>query len=1398
MIDLSGEYSQCVNPCAHFTPRTCLRASLRLLILLWLIILPAWSFDDEDYPRTINFQNIMHNQDIALGEVEAILQDHDGFMWFGGRNGLLRYDGADFLNVTIATAEGQQAENTHVNQTIDLFEDSRKQLWVATRSGLYLYNSAREILVPVEDSQTHQRPFANNIVSSIAELPSGEILLASWNGLYVYSPTTGQFQWVDLAGQPLADTANRAIYDLAVDHTHNRIWLAAATGLIRFDWQNKHSQHYLPDKNNPDSVSNNAIKTIALDAQGDVWLGADNGLYRFNSSTEAFTRYTHAAENPRSLSDNMVRHIMVGKNGWLWVGCQGGLNLYNRSGNNFIRFEHEDGQPNSLSSSITRRVYEDRNGDIWVGTYPSGVNFYDRSSDAIRVLKPHGDINKGLLSKTVEAITEDQQGQLWVGAGGVTRYNPAEDSYVHYRNTEPNPGIKTLEPINGFSDKNGRIWFGSWLNSFFVFNPELNRFEQMPFDLQLAGAKLQTSDKLPDNSVWSIYQDRANTFWLGTHNAGLVQFDPSTRRYKIFAPIAGDNNSLSNAVVWTSREDSKGRFWVGTAKGLNLMDRRSGSFKRYEANGKLRHQLMNDSVLVIFEDSQGRLWFGTDAGLHLYREATDDFEVFGSAEGFVDSGIRSITEDPKGNLWLGTNNGIVLFNPSSHAVQNYVRHNGENIGGTSTGASITTSKGIVAIGSKNGLVLIDSNKMRINKQPVPIVFTELRIFTEKVAIGDAQGILPQALNHTAEIRLDYRKNMLSLHFAALNFHNPDKNRYAYKLEGFDNDWREVGNQRSALYTNLDPGTYIFKVRAANNDGVWNEQGRSMRIVQLAPPWRTLWAYAFYVCVLIAVIAALVRAQLNKRRHLEEQSRLLELKVAERTAQLKQKNSAIAAMLSNMRQGLFTLEPDGRIHPEYSRHLEDIFAEQQLAGKDGFQLLFSHSSLPADTLSQLHSALQSMVGEDETNYECNVHLLLSEYEVNINGVHKFLSLDWNPIIEQATVAKMMVSVRDITALRQMEQAANAQKRELDIVAELIKVPADKYRHFYTSCCHFIAQNRSALLKATVRDDAVLALVFRNLHTIKGNARTFAFTFLTDRVHNAESYCTELTNCSTAPWNSARLLADLDLLEITLNEYELVFTQVLGRSDKTQAAEPGLRINPHLLHTIRAQLKSLTPTTLPPMHQQAVQQLQQLVAAASGASFTQLLADIINSLAPMAAQLAKPTPHVHCDADNIVIDESAHELVQNVFTHLLCNSLDHGIENPALRRALGKPAAGTIFIQATVQADYLSIRLRDDGQGLDLAKLYEKALQLGVIRAGDSLTYQTIADLIFQSGVSSKDELSDISGRGVGMAAVQQFLQQAGGDIHIKLDRNGIVNLADAEKIPFEFIINLPPELWFKID
>lgn len=845
----------------------------------------------DPYPKKINFRNIMQNEDIALGEVEAIIQDYQGFMWLGGRNALLRYDGYEFLSISAADNPGNLNKLSSVNQVMELLEDSRRELWVASRSGLYRYDRNYELLFPLQTAQGSL--LLREIINALAESPTGELLVGSRNGLYILNINTLELSVINHKQDDPQGLPSNIVNDLLVDD-QGMVWVGLDDGLLRINWKDKSKTLFVPDPDNPESVANNSIKTIARDHHGNIWAGADNGVYRLDPHTGRIKTYRNNPADPQSLGNNISRQIYVDKQGWVWIGSdQGGVNIYDEVNDRFLRFTHQDGRTGSLSSNTVRRIYEDAANDIWVGTYPSGVNIYDRSTAAISVYKKEADPDYGLLDNNVEAVEEDKEGNLWIGAGGITRYDPRNETFTHYRYTgDSNSRAASASVLNGVVDSDGEIRFGSWANGIQKYNPDKDRFEKIPVDPNLTRRGEKTGTQLNDNMVWSIYEDKRKNLWIATHYNGLTRFDKKSGIYTYYPCVESDPTTISSSVTWISFEDSQERFWVGTAYGLNLMDRDQGTFKRYLPNPDNPRSLADSSVLAIHEDNKGRLWFGTDAGLHLYHPETDDFSVYGIRDGFVNQGIRAIIEDHQGNLWLGTNNGIVMYNPDTGLVKNYTRYNGELIGGVATGSAVATAEGRMVFGTRNGLYIFNVDKLLTNEKAPSVVFTDFRIFTQKVPIGGPENILTKSINETESITLDYTKTMLSFSFAALNYRDPEKNQYAYKLEGFDDQWREVASQRTALYTNLPAGLYQFRIKASNNDGVWSGQEHSIALRILPPPWKTWWAYSLYFLISVGALLYFVYSQHRKILDERKTSRELELKVAERTSELQNKNEEL--------------------------------------------------------------------------------------------------------------------------------------------------------------------------------------------------------------------------------------------------------------------------------------------------------------------------------------------------------------------------------------------------------------------------------------------------------------------------------------------------------------------------
>ncbi|HSC67564.1 MAG TPA: two-component regulator propeller domain-containing protein [Cellvibrio sp.] len=848
---------------------------------------PAKASNSDTYPKKIHFRNIMQNQDIALGEVEAILQDYQGFIWLGGRNALLRYDGYDFLTIPAAQDPANLVQTEAVNQVLELLEDREHQLWAGTRSGLYRYDRDLEILVPMKVPDALLA--TGGAINAVAESQHGDILIGTANGFGVLH-RNGETSYLNLQTGTLP---SNLVNDIVVDK-EGIVWLGLETGLAQLDLATNKLILHVPNPENPKSTLENSVRVIALDHAGRVWTGGDNGIYRLDRTTNQFTHYQYDAENPASLGNNFTRQIFVDRNGWVWTGSDGaGISLYDEHNNSWIRFDRGAGGAGRLVSNTIRRIYEDRIGDLWIGTYPSGVHVYDRSSAAIRVYQKSPQADLGPLDNNVETILEDRKGNFWIGSGGISRLDPSTDLFTHYWPTSgPDSRVATTAILSGAADSTGDLLFGSWGAAVQKYNPATDRFDTVPVDPDQSKRGQKTGDKLNDLMVWNIFEDRQQNLWFCTHSNGLTKFDRKTGQYHFYPHEENNPASISSTVAWVSYEDSKGRFWVGTAYGLNLMDREQGTFKRYIPDSNNPRSLANGSVLSIREDAKGRLWFGTDMGLHLYHPQTDDFTHYDTSHGFADQGIRAIIEDRHGNLWLGTNNGIVRFNPDSLAVKNFTRFNGELIGGVATGAGLKTRAGSVVFGSRNGLYFFDVDRLETNETPPIIALTDFRLFTEKVAIGSADKLLARAINQTESVTLKHTQSMISFSFAALNYRDPEKNMYAYMLEGFDDQWREVGNQRTALYTNLPAGTYQFRVKASNNDGVWNENGHSIQLIVLPPPWQTWWAYTIYVATFIGLLLLFVRNQHQKVVVAQRISHELEHKVAERTTELQLKNTEL--------------------------------------------------------------------------------------------------------------------------------------------------------------------------------------------------------------------------------------------------------------------------------------------------------------------------------------------------------------------------------------------------------------------------------------------------------------------------------------------------------------------------
>ena len=844
----------------------------------------------------IAFESLSLDAGLSQSVVTALWQDRLGFLWAGTQDGLNRYDGATFRVFKHDPLDPQSLSDTYITA---LTEDAQGRLWIGTNSGLNAYD-----------------------------------------------PHTERFTRFYHAAEDPNSLSSDAISKLLLD-ADGALWVGTTGGgLNRLDPQTGAFTHFQNDPNDAFSLGANNVSALFQDQDGVLWVGLDGGgLNRFDPARQNFARFTHdpdAAGNlaASSLPDSTVTALSEDAQGRLWVGTYNGLALLDERTGRFQTYRHDPTDPHSLSDDAVLTLFTDLSGVLWVGLLDSGLNRYDPLTGVFTHYQPTPNDPTAFPSVAVYAITQDRSGVLWFGAfgGGLVKYSWTREKFTRYGVI---PGDSASLSDNGvwtfFEDRDGALWIGTVSGG-------LNRRDPQTGDFQSYMSHSGHSGNLVSNFVMSILEDSQGRFWVGTMGGGLHRFDratghfhpytkegviydihedrrgvlwictdeglgryePETDSFSFFTSDPQNPTSLSNTYVLFMVEDQQGRLWLGTfSGGLNLFDPEQGTFTAYRHDPQDANSLVSDTVLTLHQDASGTLWVGTASGLERFDPASGAFQHYRERDGLPNDVIYAILEDAGGALWLSTNRGLSRFDPRAGTFRNYTPDDGLQSNEFNQGAAYRDSQGRLYFGGINGYNVFDPEAIVDNPYPPPVVITDLQLFNESVTPGP-ESPLPTAMPFAEQLHLTYRQNFLSFEFAALDFTAPERNRYAYRLEGLDEDWNAVGARRFAGYTNLAPGRYTFRVRAANSDGVWNETGVALPIVITPPFWRT-WAFQGAVAALL--IGAVVGGVTLRLRLIEAQKRHLEHLVAERTEALNAtmvelRRSRDAAEAANQAKSIF--------------------------------------------------------------------------------------------------------------------------------------------------------------------------------------------------------------------------------------------------------------------------------------------------------------------------------------------------------------------------------------------------------------------------------------------------------------------------------------------------------------
>ena len=856
--------------------------------------------------KILQFENISTEQGLSQSTVTAMLQDRQGFMWFGTESGLNKYDGYQFSAYKHDPDNPRSISSSVISS---IFEDRSGILWIGTIAGLDRLDRKTGTFSHFQQEMSASDDSSEWSILFITQDHLGTLWLGTDGaGLMALDLNTNQFTVYEHNPDDATTISNNTVRSI-YEGRDGVLWIGTDRGLDSFDPTTRVFVTAF------DSSIRDPVYAINEDGRGDIWFGTQKGLFQWNRATAHLSEFQHNPSIPDSLSDSSIRAIFRDSQGTLWIGTRSGLDRFVEPQRIFVHYKHNPNDSRSLISDSIRTIYEDRSGVLWIGTSGGGLSKYARASQKFNLYKTDSGAQNSLSDNNIWSVYEDHFGNLWIGtfSAGLNKLDRFSGTVAVYKNNPEEPTSLSNDQIRAIlEDHDGNLWIGTEHGGLNQFNPQTGTFTRYQHNAD-------DPNSLGSDSVFSIYEDHLGRLWVGAYGGGLNLFNPSTGGFAQYRHDSKDPFSLSDDSVKAILEDRTGILWVGTLGGVNLFDEHTNRFTVYHNEPSDPSSLSSDLVLSISEDSEGTIWIGTlGGGLNRFDRAARSFIRYTEKNGLADNTVYGILAGTDGTLWLSTNKGISKFDPHRETFRNYDVSDGLQGNQFNPGAFFQTSNGEMYFGGTHGLNAFFPEQVTDNPVPPPLVITAFRKFNQ-VSQTD---LIPDE-----PLQLSYRDSFISFEFVALDFNAPNKNQYAYQLEGFDKDWVQAGSQRYAIYTNLPGGEYTFRVKAANNDGVWNEQGVSIPLLVTPPFWQTWWFIVSLVVALSALIASGFRWRLNTMR---AQNIYLETQVSERTLELRETNKL--------------LEKEVEQRKRAEAELEQRAADQLQQSEERFRATFENSAL----------------------------------------------------------------------------------------------------------------------------------------------------------------------------------------------------------------------------------------------------------------------------------------------------------------------------------------------------------------------------------------------------------------------------------------------------------------------
>ncbi len=849
-----NQYNNSINKKIYYRYRNII-SSILLIILL----------TDLTYPQNaeLNFKHLTSDNGLSQNFISSILQDSKGFMWFGTKDGLNRYDGYSFV---VYQNDPFDTTTISANYITALFEDSRGYIWVGTlNGGLNCFDRNTEIFHHIQYRSDGLDNINTNEFKSIAEDKTGNIWVATRNDGLFRLTNNDKIFFAPIFKQYIHDEANSK--SLSSNNTTSLLfdskgilWVGAENGLNKFDFDSGSFTYFkfqIKNSNAPSSQYDQSVSAIYESKNGTFWIGTVSGLVKFDRASNTYKLFPHEYEVYRYGWGNIIA-IIEDHLGKLWLATPGELMRFDPSVSSYDYFKNDPFNPKSVSFSSISSLFTDKTGIVWVGTAGMGINLYDYKANRFSTLLKKKEPASRITGFSVRSILEENDNIVWVSTAVLYRWNRKTGELKSYETSSDklndfgNTGVWTM-----IKSSDGKIWTTT-TEGLYRYDPQTEKAKQYKFNPA-------DNSGLPQKEVYAVFEDQQRRIWIATENyfSRIVDFDKGIFQNFRYQPAQSFNEEVRPVIC----QDSKGIFWIGTKDGLVRFNLQEKSFNTFKNDPKHPHSISNDLIKSISIDpyeSRNILWIGTaGGGVNRFDVDKNLFTHFSESDGLPNNVVYGILPDGNGNFWLSTNKGLSKFNPRDTTFRNYDVRDGLQSNEFNTGAFFRSKRGEMFFGGINGLNYFFPDQIKDNPYKPDIVLTNVKINDQYISVKSDNSLLKKTILATDEIILSHDDDVITFEFAALDYSAPEKNQYAYKLENFNDDWIYSGSVRAATYTNLPPGKYIFRVKGSNNDGIWNKEGVSITLIIRPPWWITWWAYILYGLIILTGLYLIRRYELNR-------------------------------------------------------------------------------------------------------------------------------------------------------------------------------------------------------------------------------------------------------------------------------------------------------------------------------------------------------------------------------------------------------------------------------------------------------------------------------------------------------------------------------------------------------